>query len=451
MTVLRIQTPEWALPLLEPCRYKGAYGGRGGGKSQFMAEMVVEEHIMNPERRTVCVREIQKSLGQSVKRLIEDKIGALNAGDYFEILDTQIRSKRGGGLIIFQGMQNHTADSIKSLEGYDCAWVEEAQTLSQYSLDLLRPTIRKPNSELWFTWNPRFKTDAVDKFFRGEKRQDMIVVNVNWNDNPWFDETPLRGDMEADYQADPDRAEHVWGGQYGASIGAILAKWVNRAEREGRIHDGVKYDSNGDTMGVSADLGFRDTASFWYWQAVPGGFNVLKYDADTGLDADEWIPRIQDNIRELGGKKAKIWLPHDARARTFQSRHTTLEKFLQAFGAGTCEIVPQSKKQDQIEAARTIINRCAFNKELCEVGLDGLRAWEFAYNEETGIMSREPVHNWASHPADAFCYGAQKIAEKTQDLAKKVDIFPAKGQNGRIITAPLDTLWTETRPLSSRI
>jgi phage terminase large subunit len=184
---------------------------------------------------------------------------------------------------------------------------------------------------------------------------------------------------------------------------------------------------------------------------VPGGFNVLKYDADTGLDADEWIPRIQDNIRELGGKKAKIWLPHDARAKTFQSRHTTLEKFLQAFGAGTCEIVPQSKKQDQIEAARTIINRCAFNKELCEAGLDGLRAWEFSYNEETGIMSREPVHNWASHPADAFCYGAQKIAEKTQDLAKKVDIFPVKGQNGRIITAPLDTLWTETRPLSSRI
>ena len=451
MNTLRIQTPKWAIPLLQPCRYKGVWGGRGGGKSQFFAEAIVEAHIIDPDRRTVCVREIQKSLSQSVKRLIEDKIAELGVGDYFDIQESLIKNTRGGGLIIFQGMQNHTADSIKSLEGYDCAWVEEAQTLSQYSLDLLRPTIRKPNSELWFSWNPRFKTDAVDKFFRQQNRPDMVCVNVNWNENPWFDTTPLRADMEADFAADQDRAEHVWHGAYGASQGAILAKWVNRAEREGRIASDIEYDVDGAPMGVSADLGFRDTAAFWYWQPVNGGYHVLKYDADTGLDAEEWIPRIQDNIRELGAKSAKIWLPHDARAKTFQSKHTVLEKFLSAFGAGSCEIVPQSKKHDQIEAARTIMDKCAFHGERCEAGLDALRAWEYLYHEDLGVMSREPLHNWASHGADAFCYGAQKINEKAKENPKIADIFPVSGQNGRIITEPLDKLWKETPRISSRI
>jgi len=121
--------------------------------------MLIEEHIMNPNRRTVCVREVQKSLAQSVKRLLEDKIEKLGVQSAFIVQETVIKSAHGSGMIIFQGMQNHTSDSIKSLEGYDCAWVEEAQSLSQRSLDLLRPTIRKEGSELWFTWNPRLKTD----------------------------------------------------------------------------------------------------------------------------------------------------------------------------------------------------------------------------------------------------------------------------------------------------
>ena len=146
MTVLQLPTPEWAVPLLDPSRYKGAWGGRGSGKSHMFAELMIEAHIMDQKRRSVCVREIQKSLNQSVKRLLETKIEQMNAGAYFEVQEAVIKSRKGDGMIIFQGMQNHTADSIKSLEGYDCAWVEEAQSLSQTSLDLLRPTIRKPES-----------------------------------------------------------------------------------------------------------------------------------------------------------------------------------------------------------------------------------------------------------------------------------------------------------------
>ena len=214
MTVLQLQTPEWAVPLLEASRYKGAWGGRGSGKSHMFAELMVEAHIMNQKRRSVCVREIQKSLNQSVKRLLETKIEAMNAGAYFEVQDAVIKSRKADGAIIFQGMQNHTADSIKSLEGYDCAWVEEAQSLSQTSLDLLRPTIRKPESELWFTWNPRQQSDPVDFLLRGPTPpKNATVLKVNFTDNPWFPQV-LRDEMEYDKRRDPDKYQHVWQGSY---------------------------------------------------------------------------------------------------------------------------------------------------------------------------------------------------------------------------------------------
>jgi len=214
MSVLHLPTPEWAVPLLESSRYKGAWGGRGSGKSHMMAELMIEAHIIDQKRRSVCVREIQKSLNQSVKRLLETKIQAMNAGAYFEVQDAVIKSKKADGAIIFQGMQNHTADSIKSLEGYDCAWVEEAQSLSQTSLDLLRPTIRKPESELWFTWNPRQQSDPVDFLLRGPTPpKDATVIKVNFLDNPWFPDV-LRDEMEYDKRRDPDKYRHVWMGSY---------------------------------------------------------------------------------------------------------------------------------------------------------------------------------------------------------------------------------------------
>jgi phage terminase large subunit len=214
LSILNIDTPRWALPLLKPTRYKGAHGGRGSGKSHFFAELLIEEHICNPNQSSLCVREIQLSLNQSVKRLLENKIQDLNAGWYFDCQDKMIKSTHGAGLIIFQGMQNHTADSIKSLEGYDRAWVEEAQSVSQRSLDLLRPTIRKPGSELWFSWNPSLETDPIDSLLRGpEPPPDSIIVQVNYLDNPWFPDV-LREEMEYDRKRDPEKYAHVWLGEY---------------------------------------------------------------------------------------------------------------------------------------------------------------------------------------------------------------------------------------------
>ena len=210
--VLSIQTPRVFLPLLQPSRYKGAHGGRGSGKSHFFAELLVEEHIRNPGLRSVCIREVQRSLEQSAKRLIEDKIEALGVGHMFQVQKDRILAP-GDGVVLFQGMQNHTADSIKSLEGFRRAWVEEAQSLSQRSLDLLRPTIRAEDSEIWCSWNPRKDTDPVDNFLRNQPPPSAIVVEANYMHNPWFPQV-LREEMEWDKRRDPDKYQHVWLGGY---------------------------------------------------------------------------------------------------------------------------------------------------------------------------------------------------------------------------------------------
>jgi len=289
---LKIKTPKWVVPLLKPSRYKGAFGGRGSGKSHAFAEMLIESHILDPDRSSVCVREIQKSLNQSVKRLLELKIEQMQAHSYFEIQETIIKSRRGAGRIIFQGMQNHTADSIKSLEGYDCAWVEEAQSLSQTSLDLLRPTIRKPDSELWFTWNPRNSTDPVDVLLRGTNPPpDSTVVEVNFTENPWFPDV-LRQEMEFDQRRDPERFLHVWKGQYVESGSSrVFSNW--------RIED---FESPPDAIHrLGADWGFAQDPTVLIRCHIVGRTLYIDYEAyRVGceiMDTPELFMTIPDSER----------------------------------------------------------------------------------------------------------------------------------------------------------
>lgn len=205
--------PPVFIPYLAPKRYKGAHGGRGSAKSWSFATMALYRAQSKKGTRIVCIREVQKSLEQSVKRLLEDLIQRHNLGAEFKVLNTHIETP-GDGVIIFQGMQNHTAESIKSLEGYDIAWVEEAQAFSERSLTLLRPTLRKEDSEIWFTWNPRHATDPVDRFLRGEKvPPNSIVRQVNYTDNPHLPEV-LRTEMEWDKSRDYEKYEHIWLGEH---------------------------------------------------------------------------------------------------------------------------------------------------------------------------------------------------------------------------------------------
>jgi len=225
MTNLNIITAPIFKSLLEPARYKGAHGGRGSGKSHFFAELLIEENINN-KLDSVCLREIQKSLEFSVKKLLEQTIQKLNAGAYFEVQDKRILT-RNGGHIIFEGLQNHTADSIKSLEGFDRAWVEEAQSLSQRSLDILRPTIRKKDSEMWFSWNPKSEDDPVDVLLRGESPPPGAqVVRANYSDNPWLPDE-LKNELEYDRKRDFDKFQHIWMGEYQTSSESrVFKNWI---------------------------------------------------------------------------------------------------------------------------------------------------------------------------------------------------------------------------------
>ena len=231
---LQIPTPRVFVPLLEDHRYKGAYGGRGSGKSHHFGEAVLEKCILNPGARVVCVREVQRSLKESVKRLIEDKIIQFKVGPMFRVLNDQIIAP-GNGVILFQGMQDHTAESIKSLEGFDVAYVEEAQTLTERSLEMLRPTIRKEGSQIWFSWNPRHASDPVDVLLRGEHLPpDAAVVKVNYTDNPFF---PAELELERDFDEAhrPSRYAHVWLGEYEpTAIGAI---WTREIIHRGRVKE----------------------------------------------------------------------------------------------------------------------------------------------------------------------------------------------------------------------
>ncbi|MBR1137213.1 phage terminase large subunit [Bradyrhizobium denitrificans] len=234
MSTLKIPTAKVFEPLLAPARYKGAFGGRGSGKSHFFGELLVETCQAERGTLAVCIREAQRTLAQSSKRLIEGKIAALGLGQGFRPFSDRIATP-GDGLIIFRGMQDHTAESIKSLEGFRIAWIDEAQTLSARSLSLLRPTIRAPRSELWASWNPRRKSDAVDDFLRSRKPDGAVVVKANWRDNPWLPAV-LDEERRLDLALYPDRYEHIWEGDYVRTFeGAYFADLLAQARREGRI------------------------------------------------------------------------------------------------------------------------------------------------------------------------------------------------------------------------
>ena len=225
---INIPTARVFQPLLPPARYKGAWGGRGSGKSYHWAGQAIEALLEG--RNVLCIREVQNSIADSVKRLIEARIDEFGLGAYFKITDKEVRCPPAGSVAIFRGMQNHTAASIKSLEGFDVAWWEEAQTASQFSLDLLIPTIRKPGSELWFSWNPTEESDPIDQFLRHSPPEGAVVVKANWADNPWFP-AELLADMQRDRKRDPEKYRHIWEGDYQSlSEARIFRNW-----REGVI------------------------------------------------------------------------------------------------------------------------------------------------------------------------------------------------------------------------
>ncbi len=291
------------LPLLTPARYKGARGGRGSGKSHFFAERLVEE-AASGHIRAACLREVQSSIKDSVKQLIEDKIRAHGLTDLFRIAEQEIRGPNDS-LIIFRGLQGHTARSIKSLEGFNRAFVEEAQAVSQSSLDILTPTFRA-DAELWFSWNPTDPADPVDRFFlSNEADPDFRLVRANYPDNPWFP-AGLKRDMARDRRSDLDKYAHVWLGGYQAVSDAQVLR--GRCVVEG-LAPGAGWD--GPYFGADWGYSVDPTALVKLW--VNGRTLYLEAEAyGAGVEIDN-LPAL---FRTIAGAETHVIRADAARPET---------------------------------------------------------------------------------------------------------------------------------------
>jgi hypothetical protein len=294
--VLGIDTPRVFIPLCAPARYKGAYGGRGSGKSHHFAEALVEQATLRPGLRAVCLREVQKDLKHSAKLLIEDKIKALGLGKAFTVRTDHIGTP-GGGTIIFQGMVDHTAESVKSLEGFDVAWIEEAQSLSQRSLDLLRPTIRKEGSEIWASWNPRYKSDPIDVFMRQTAPEGSIVVRANYERNPWFPDV-----MEADRlhdlaTMDPEKYANIWLGAY-ETVGDQQFIPAGLVDRAMALDELIQNRHDELILGVDVARYGNDETVIAYRRGRDA--RTLPWTSFRGLDTMEVAARVAVEIDRLG-------------------------------------------------------------------------------------------------------------------------------------------------------
>ena len=401
-SALKIPVARAFKPLVHPARYKGCYGGRGSGKSHFLAELLIYKALHNRGLRAVCIREVQKDLRHSAKLLIEDKLARWGLGEAQGFLiQREVTGLPGGGLIIYQGMADHTAASIKSLEGMDIAWVEEAQTLSPTSLSLLRPTIRKPGSELWFSWNPRRKSDPVDKLLRGEELPtDAAVVEANWSENPWFPDE-LEQERQDCLRITPDQYPHIWEGDYASILaGAYYAKAIAEAKAEGRIGI-VPADP---LMQVRAywDIGGggekSDATAIWICQFIGMRVHVLDYYESTGQSLGYHLNWLRAN----GYGSAYCVLPHDANKASEVTGIRYEDHVRQAgFLATTIPLGGKAAALKRVEAGRRRFPSIWFHQPKCQAGIDAL-GWYHERLDETRQIGLGPDHDWSSHAADAF-------------------------------------------------
>lgn len=362
--------------------------------------------------RIVCAREIQNSLRESVKQLVEDKIKALGLESLWDCQD-KVTNGANGSRFSYVGMWRNP-DAIKSLEGADIFWGEEASAFSERSLRIIRPTMRKPGSELWFSWNPEFEHDPVDRLFRGSDGppRDSLVVEVSWRDNKWFANSPMQAEMEGDYERDPISAEHVWGGGYVSAVtGSYYTHQLTAALTEGRIGD-VAVDPI-IRKRAFWDLGRRDATAIWIAQFVNREIRVIDYIEGKGQELSFYI----NELRSRGHGGALMVLPHDGASVTVIAPGSAQEQ-LHAAGFEV-DVVPNQGKGaalQRVESARRLFPRIWFAAEPTRAGRTALAAYHERIDEKRNV-GLGPEHDWASDPADAFglmCVAYEAPEEKRE-------------------------------------
>lgn len=387
--------PEKLQCLFEPKRFKVLYGGRGAGRSWGVARALLLIGVQKPIR-VLCAREFQNSISESVHKVLSDQIDNLGLGHLYEIQNAKIIGPNGTSFS-FEGIKNNTT-RIKSYEGIDYCWVEEAVKVSRASWGVLIPTIRKPNSEIWMTFNPELETDYTYQRFVVGGRDDprVSVIKMTYNDNPWFPEV-LRAEMLADKARDEDYYLNVWEGHCLQQLeGAVYAKELRRATAEGRMCNVPWHRET--PVDCWFDLGRADRTAIWFGQRVAMEYRLLDYYEESGEDITHYLNVLQARGYVYG----TIWLPHDAKAKKLLTKRSIEEMVRQA--GYRVNIVPKLSVTDGINAARIVFPNCWFDEENCADGLSALR--RYRYKVIDGQLSNEPLHDSASDGADAFRYFA---------------------------------------------
>lgn len=351
--------------------------------------------------RILCARELQNSITESVHHLLQSQIDELKLTGFYNVQNALITGANGTEFI-FAGLRNNVT-RIKSFEGLDRVWVEEAQTVSKSSWDTLIPTVRKEGSEIWITFNPELDTDETYKRFVVNPPKDAQVAKVNWNDNPWFPET-LRREKDELKERDPDSYLNIWEGQCRSTLeGAIYANELRKAQEEGRIRT-VPYDVL-KPVHTFWDLGWADNTSIWFAQSVGQELRLIDYYSNNQQPLQHYIQVLQNRGYIYGTD----WLPHDAKAKSLATGRT-VEEIMLAMGRKV-QITSNLSLFDGINAVRTVFNRCYFDEQKCSEGLQSLRHYRYEVDPETRQLSGKPLHDYHSHAADAFRYFAISITD----------------------------------------
>lgn len=385
-------------PLFQPKRYKVLHGGRGGAKSWGVARALLIQGSNKP-LRILCAREVQKSMKDSVHRLLSDQIKSLGLESFYEVLETEIRGLNGT-LIIFTGLATHTVDSIKSYEGVDVVWVEEAHGVSKKSWDTLVPTIRKDGSEIWLTMNPDMDTDETWMRFVAAPDPDSVVIEINWRDNPWFPEVLEQERRKAEVR-DPEDYAHIWEGKpRRVAAGAIYRHEIEAAYSDKRVCP-VPYDP---TLPVHTvwDLGWNDAMTIGFVQRGPRDLRLIDYIEDSNRTLDWYVGQIERRPWRWGTD----YIPHDGRTRNFQTGKST-EELLQAMQRRV-HVLPATSVEEGIKAARQVWPRCYFDATKTLRLLECLKRYRRQVNATTN-EPMGPLHDEYSHGADMFRYLGQAV------------------------------------------
>lgn len=416
-----IQIPEVFEPLFSPKRYKVYYGGRGGGKSHAIVRVLLVMGMQRP-LRIICAREIQKSIKDSVHTLLSDVIRNHDLTFFYEIQESVIKGKNGTEFK-FRGLKHNTTD-MKSLEGADICWIEEAENVSDSSYEILIPTIRKEDSEIWISFNPKNVTDPTYKRFITESHDDVLKCKVSWRDNPFFPDV-LDKERQKLERTDTEAYNHIWEGEPDSRrSGAVYAKQIAKARDENRVTI-VPYDPVSEVF-TAWDLGFGDSTAIWWLQFVGRELRWLDYYENDGEQLAHYVQVVKS--KHYNYMRNGHYLPHDGAHGNIRGESVTNQ--LREMGLNNIVLERESNVTAGIELLRQTLEYSCFDAEKTKDGLLALEQYGFEWDEDRQIFKKTPRHDWTSHAADAARYAARAASMLKGGLGGKVMSFKITNAGG---------------------